>query len=131
MLDEAFLRLSPDVALMALLNPGSQDAASSQYIPGTLKEPFYELNDWIGSGSRAGSGATKPVCHLTGGARTGKSTVAAELCRDLRARGRLGASFFYLELQGVGYRGIYNGDLTLVLGLAYQLARFQPALTAP
>ncbi|TBU41154.1 hypothetical protein BD309DRAFT_1043054 [Dichomitus squalens] len=90
-----------------------------RFLEGTRAKLFEKLEAWIEVDS-----SHKPICVLTGGAGTGKSTVAFELAKRLDERyHRLGASFFFI-------RGIADLDSTRLFfpTLAYQLAHSQDVL---
>ncbi|PIL29472.1 hypothetical protein GSI_08414 [Ganoderma sinense ZZ0214-1] len=92
----------------------STNAEKGTFLEGTRSVLFAELERWI-----KGDLSDKPVCVLSGGAGTGKSTVASELARRLDGEGKLGASFFFT-------RGITDLDSTRVFfpTIAYQLANW-------
>ncbi|KAI1785802.1 hypothetical protein LXA43DRAFT_976027 [Ganoderma leucocontextum] len=93
----------------------------SNFLPGTRVELFDAINDWVGTGNQELS--SKAVCILTGGAGTGKSTIASEFARRRDDKGDYGASFFFV-------RGEADLDSTRLVfpTLAYQLAQSQEAL---
>ncbi|KAI1787123.1 hypothetical protein LXA43DRAFT_735793 [Ganoderma leucocontextum] len=87
----------------------------SRFLEGTRSGLFAELEKWV-----EGDLSNKSICVLTGGAGTGKSTVASELARRLEHRySKLGASFFFA-------RGVTDLDSTRVFfpTIAYQLAHW-------
>ena len=93
----------------------STNELKGQFLPGTREGLFAELERWAGGGMD-----TKSICVLSGGAGTGKSTVASELAKRLDQRdGKLGASFFFS-------RGVTDLDSTRVFfpTIAYQLANW-------
>ncbi|KAI0742119.1 hypothetical protein C8Q80DRAFT_176784 [Daedaleopsis nitida] len=99
------------------------DEASS---PVTGEQVLDELDAWVVGPGRF-NWESKQVLYLTGGAYTGKSTIASEMCRRLSARGLLGASFF------CGNTESPQQVLSLIrdkffLYVAAQLAESQPAL---
>ena len=92
----------------------STNAIKGGFLEGTRNALFAELDGWIDGGSSA-----KPVCILSGGAGTGKSTVASELAKRLSNQGKLGASFFF-------DRGVADLNSTKMFfsTIAYQLANW-------
>ncbi len=93
----------------------STNERKSRFLEGTRSKLFAELEKWAG-----GDQSNKRVCILTGGAGTGKSTIASELARRLdRRSGKLGASFFFA-------RGVTDLDSTRVFfpTIAHQLAHW-------
>ncbi|PIL29477.1 hypothetical protein GSI_08419 [Ganoderma sinense ZZ0214-1] len=94
----------------------STNELKSGFLEGTRSGLFAELEKWVG-----GELPNKSICVLSGGAGTGKSTVASELAKRLDTRyGKLGASFFFA-------RGVTDLDTTRVFfpTIAYQLAHSQ------
>ncbi|KAI0738409.1 hypothetical protein C8Q80DRAFT_276868 [Daedaleopsis nitida] len=98
-----------------------------QCLPGTCQEVPTDLECWAdGTSSSSWGSMLLRVLHLTGGAYTGKTTVAAELCRRLRARKRLGASFFcFGSVDGDDQPGLFFPTI------AAELARTYSALYGP
>lgn len=96
-------------------------AAKSRFLDGTRVELFEELNDW--AQGRADTFGPKRAYVLSGGAGTGKSTIASEFAKRMDGEGHLGASFLFV-------RGVEDLNSTRLLfsTLAYQLAHAQGTL---
>lgn len=96
----------------------------SNYLEGTRQDLLANLDDWV-QGQSADL-ASKSICILSGGAGTGKSTIASEFARRLDEYGILGASFFFI-------RGMEDLATTRLFfpTIAYQLAHSQSALRQP
>ncbi|PCH43972.1 hypothetical protein WOLCODRAFT_74792, partial [Wolfiporia cocos MD-104 SS10] len=90
--------------------------AKNGYLQGTRIGLIADLENWATSDTQQ-----PQLFILSGGAGTGKSTIAYEMARRLETQGRLGASFFFV-------RG--DADLSttnfVFPTIAYQLARSQP-----
>nr|VWO98128.1 Glucose transporter rco-3 [Ganoderma boninense] len=99
------------------------NGTKSNFLPGTRVELFHALNQWVER--RSPELSNKAVCILTGGAGTGKSTIASEFARRRDDKKDYGASFFFV-------RGVADLDSTRLVfpTLAYQLAQSQDALRA-
>ncbi|KAI0742097.1 hypothetical protein C8Q80DRAFT_175748 [Daedaleopsis nitida] len=97
------------------------NAAKNNYLEGTRQELFEELAVWVDGSQHALSG--KSICILSGGAGTGKSTIASEFACRLEKCKTLGASFFFV-------RGIEDLASTRMFfpTIAYQLAHSQCAI---
>ena len=97
------------------------NATKGNFLPGTRVELFHAINDWVEQRTRELSG--KSVCILTGGAGTGKSTIASEFALRREHEGDYGASFFFV-------RGEADLDSTRLVfpTLAYELAQSHDAL---
>ena len=101
----------------------SVNTQKGNFLPGTRSELFSELDAWAEGRPDLSS---KSICVLTGGAGTGKSTIASEFARRLDDCGTYGASFFFV-------RGVAELSSTRLFfpTLAYQLAHSQDALRKP
>ncbi|PIL29476.1 hypothetical protein GSI_08418 [Ganoderma sinense ZZ0214-1] len=101
----------------------SVNATKSNFLLGTRVELFHAINQWVER--RTPEMSNKAVCILTGGAGTGKSTIASEFARRRDDKHDYGASFFFV-------RGVSDLDSTRLVfpTLAYQLAQSQDALRA-
>ncbi|KAI1784461.1 hypothetical protein LXA43DRAFT_1122898, partial [Ganoderma leucocontextum] len=101
----------------------SVNTLKSNFLPGTRSELFMELDAWVEGRPDLSS---KAICILTGGAGTGKSTIALEFARRLDECGSYGASFFFV-------RGVADLSSTRLFfpTIAYQLAHAQDALRQP
>ncbi|KAM5544476.1 hypothetical protein V8D89_002136 [Ganoderma adspersum] len=97
------------------------NTTKGNFLPGTRVELFHALNQWVDR--RTPELSSKAVCILTGGAGTGKSTIASEFARRRDDEKDYGASFFFV-------RGVEDLDSTRLVfpTLAYQLAQSQDAL---
>ena len=86
---------------------------------GTREGLFEQLDAWVDEPTG------KPICVLTGGAGTGKSTIAVEFAHRLHERSNspLGASFFFVR----GVEDLISTRLFFPT-LAYQLAYSQDTL---
>ncbi|TBU30050.1 hypothetical protein BD311DRAFT_755204 [Dichomitus squalens] len=116
--DERILEALPhaDASYRAAVN-----AMKNSFIQGTRAELFDAMDEWIEGRNRASAG--KAICILTGGAGTGKSTIASEFARRCDDAGDYGASFFFV-------RGVADLDSTRLVfpTIAYQLAHSQAAV---
>ncbi|PIL29470.1 hypothetical protein GSI_08412 [Ganoderma sinense ZZ0214-1] len=92
----------------------SVNTLKGNFLPGTRSKLFLELDAWV-EGRTDLSG--KPICVLTGGVGTGKSTIASEFARRLDDCGSYGASLSSTRL--------------FFPTVAYQLAYSQNALRKP
>lgn len=90
----------------------------SEFVEGTRVEIFDELDHWVSG--RTPNVSDRPICILSGGAGTGKSTIASEFARRLHEESRLGASFFFVR----GVEELASARLFFPT-LAYQLAQSQ------
>ena len=101
----------------------SVNMQKSNFLPGTHPELFSEFDAWVKGRPDLSS---KSICILTGGADTGKSTIAFELARRLDDCGTYGTSSFFV-------RGVAELSSTRLFfpTLAYQLAHTQDALRKP
>ena len=98
------------------------NTTKGNFLPGTRVELFHALSQWVER--RTPDLSNKAVCILTGGAGTGKSTIASEFARRHDEEKKdYGASFFFV-------RGVEDLDSTRLVfpTLAYQLAQSQDAL---
>ncbi|EPQ53524.1 WD40 repeat-like protein [Gloeophyllum trabeum ATCC 11539] len=73
--------------------PGAGCQPSKTCLPGTREGLLSDIAQWVNGGG--GGGGDKRVLLLTGGAGTGKSTVAHTVARWFRDLGRLGSSFCF------------------------------------
>ncbi|KAI0742092.1 hypothetical protein C8Q80DRAFT_1197930 [Daedaleopsis nitida] len=91
------------------------NSTKSEFVEGTRMELFERIDSWV-----EGRTPGKAVCLLSGGAGTGKSTIASEFARRLHDAHDLGASFFFV-------RGVEDLASTRLFfpTMAYQLAQCQ------
>ncbi|KZV85724.1 hypothetical protein EXIGLDRAFT_681540, partial [Exidia glandulosa HHB12029] len=102
----------------------SVHARHGRLLAGTRTDLLRELDDWATSAPTAQD--QSPFFVLTGGAGTGKSTIAFDVARRAEARGHLGASFFFM-------RGAASLDSTELIfpTLAWQMLSNVPGLRSP
>ncbi|KAI0742076.1 hypothetical protein C8Q80DRAFT_174817 [Daedaleopsis nitida] len=92
------------------------------YLPQTCEDLISNLEAWVSGNTHS----SKKIAHLTGGAFTGKSTIAAEMRRRLHERGQLGAYFFCGGWFDSRCRSLYVSSF--FLAMAAQLGQHQPSL---
>lgn len=90
---------------------------SPQCLPNTRVEVLHEITQW------AEDPSTQPVFWLNGMAGTGKSTISRTLAAAFKARGTLGATFFFKR--GEGDRGKASRLLTTI---ASQMIQVVPSM---
>ena len=111
-LRDLFLKFNLPAAESAAFDSFDEDI-EDRCLPGTRVELLQEVAEW------ASSPKSKCIFWLDGMAGTGKSTIARTVAQDLKAKGQLGASFFFKK--GAADRGNAN---RLMPTLARQLMNF-------
>ncbi|EJD48031.1 hypothetical protein AURDEDRAFT_31526, partial [Auricularia subglabra TFB-10046 SS5] len=104
---------------------GSVHARHGRLLAGTRKEILADIQSWASSTGGSAEQREYPFFILSGGAGTGKSTIAFEVARRADEAGQLGASFFFAR--GAGH--LCTTDLFFPT-VAQQLIANLPALRA-
>ncbi|KAJ8488231.1 hypothetical protein ONZ45_g14034 [Pleurotus djamor] len=117
-------QLERDLASIRTVDAGYKaffNEHKSHWLEGTRTELLKDIDEWS---QGIDENATARIFVLTGGAGTGKSTIAFQVAKTLDEAGVLGGSFFF-------DRGVASSSTGVIFPtLAVQMARYHPELAS-